>query len=275
MVPIRMPAVGVNSVGGRENNRGVTQITTFLGAEFVLVGKEAANMNTGAMGRAGEKVSRISGLQRAQAVLGWIRPLRCAAMVSGRATRLGLAAVLVGGIFRAAVTGMLLASMLAAAFPTGQPDATRSPDKPPRVPPAVEAVFQRRVQDLERALLRRDIGFVEPWLAADCVVAGSAGAAGRLVFREALAQLRQVQSLRLKSVRTATPPYRVAVELRAHGLASEREVAFNAILRFADIRLFQAEVRSGESGIRILVSWEPAAAGRCRLSWPGRYRRCR
>jgi hypothetical protein len=124
----------------------------------------------------------------------------------------------------------------------------------------VEAVLHRRVQDLERALLRRDASLVEPWLSPDCLVAGYEGSAGRRVFREALAQLRQVESLRLKSILTAVPPYRVAVELQAHGLASEREVVFNAIFRFAEIRLFQAELRAGESGGRTLVSWEPAAA---------------
>ena len=217
-------------------------------------------MSTGTKGKAGEKGSGIFDLQRAQAVLGRIRPLRSAAMRPGGAAWLGRAAVLVGEIFRAAVTGLLLVGMLAAAFPTGQPDASQAPGEPRRVPPAVEAVFHRRVQDLERALLRRDPGVVESWLAPDCLVAGFAGEAGRQVFREALAQLRQVESLRLKSVLTAVPPYRVAVELRIHGLASEREVAFNAILRFAEIRLFQAEVRTGPDGDCRLVSWEPAAA---------------
>ncbi len=216
-------------------------------------------MNTGTMSKAGEKGSRIFNLQHARATFDRLCRRRSASLRSGGTARLGPAAVLLGGIFRVGLTLVLLAGMFAAAFPTGQPDASQAPGAPCRVPPAVEAVFHRRVQDLERALLRRDFGAVESWLAPDCIVAGFAGEAGRQVFREALAQLRQAESLRLKSVLTGVPPYRVAVELRSHGLASEREVAFNAILRFVEIRLFQAEVRTGPDGDRTLVSWEPAA----------------
>jgi hypothetical protein len=156
--------------------------------------------------------------------------------------------------------GLLLPALLLAGLVSALPATAETAGEPRRLPPAVEAVLHRRVQDLERALLRRDAGLVEPWLAPDCLVAGVAGEAGRQVLREALAQLRQVEALRLKAILTAAPPYRVAVELRAHGLASEREVAFNALLRFAEIRLFQAETRAAESGTRILIAWEPAAA---------------
>jgi hypothetical protein len=131
---------------------------------------------------------------------------------------------------------------------------------PSGLPAHVEDVIARRVQTLERALLRRDASLLQPWLAPDFRAGGCAGDNALPALEAALGQLRQAESLQMKAVRTLVPPYRVTVCLKSHGLASDREIVLSATFRFLEINLFQAEARTVGLDTRILVSWEPGAA---------------
>lgn len=131
---------------------------------------------------------------------------------------------------------------------------------PIRLPAHIEAVIVRRVQNLERALLQRSASPLQPWLSPDVRVAGCSGEAASRVMTVALSQLRQVESLRLKTILTRVPPYRVTVSLVAYGLATDREIVLNALFRFKEINLFQVDGRTSAFGDNPLISWEPAKA---------------
>jgi hypothetical protein len=117
----------------------------------------------------------------------------------------------------------------------------------PDPPDVVDVVLRQRVELLERAFLRRDPELLAPFLAEEFTAAGHEGETARTVLGAAMAELRQVESIRLKTIERANGGYRVTVTFRANGLDSEREIRFNRDFEFVEINLFKA---------RILIAWE-------------------